>query len=75
LKFETVFKSVILTQQEATALAKQSIAELQQRLESLEGKLTEERSLNEKKSARVQELEKKIGTIEKALKWMRKQSA
>jgi hypothetical protein len=75
LKFEAVFKSVILTQQQATALAKQSIAELQQHLETLEGKLTVERSLNEKKSVRVQELEEKMGTIEKALKWMRKQSA
>ena len=75
LKFETVFKSVILAQQEATALAKQSITEFHQRLQDLQGKLTEERSLNEKKSGRVRELEEKIGMIEKALKWMSKQSA
>lgn len=75
LKFETVFKSIILVQQQATALAKESIAELQLQLENLRSKLTEERDLNDKKSARVQELEEKIGTIEKALEWMKKQAA
>jgi hypothetical protein len=75
LKFETVFKVVILAQQEATALAKQSIVELHEQVENLKAKLAKERDLNEKKSVRVQELEEKIGTIENALKWMRRQSA
>lgn len=75
IKLQVAYKEVLLHNQADTAKAQLVIKDLAAQLDELREQLETERTLNDRNTNRLKNLEQTIDAVENSLGWMRKQKA